>query len=169
MIINLTLSNGETEDATRVVVNPMATDDYDMGSDASKMMTMETTPQLYTIAGDIQYAINEGEQASGKVQIGMWMPAAGTYTISAPRADADIQILDNGTPVTLPYTFEANEGTDDNRFVMVINNNVTSNHELRITNYQNANAESPVYDLTGRRVSNTSKGVYIINNKKVAK
>ena len=169
MIINLTLSNGETEDATRVVVNPMATDDYDMGSDASKMMTMETTPQLYTIAGDIQYAINEGEQASGKVQIGMWMPAAGTYTISAPRADADIQILDNGTPVTLPYTFEANEGTDDNRFVMVINNNATSNHELRITNYQNANAESPVYDLTGRRVSNTSKGVYIINNKKVAK
>ena len=163
-IINLTLSNGETEDATRVVVNPMATDDYDMENDASKMMTMETTPQLYTIAGDVQYAINEGEQASGQVQIGMWMPAAGTYTISAPRADADIQILDNGTPVTLPYTFEANEGTDNNRFVMVINNNVTGIDKLHMTN-----DESPVYDLTGRRVSNTSKGIYIINNKKVVK
>ena len=163
-IINLTLSNGETEDATRVVVNPMATDDYDMENDASKMMTMETTPQLYTIAGDVQYAINEGEQASGQVQIGMWMPAAGTYTISAPRADADIQILDNGTPITLPYTFEANEGTDNNRFVMVINNNVTGIDKLHMTN-----DESPVYDLTGRRVSNTSKGIYIINNKKVVK
>ena len=168
-IINLTLSNGETEDATRVVVNPMASDEYDMENDASKMMTMETTPQLYTIANDIQYAINEGAQASGKVQIGMWMPATGTYTISAPRADADIQLLDNGTPVTLPYTFEANEGTDDSRFVMVINNKTTDNYELQITNYQNTNEQSPIYDITGRRVSNTSKGVYIINNKKVAK
>lgn len=166
-IINLTLSNGETEDATRVVVNPMATDDYDMENDASKMMTMETTPQLYTISGDVQYAINEGQQASGKVQIGMWMPTTGTYTISAPRADADIQILDNGTPVTLPYTFEANEGTDDNRFVMVINNNVTGIDKL--LQFNMTNDESPVYDLTGRRVSNTSKGIYIINNKKVVK
>lgn len=166
-IINLTLSNGETEDATRVVVNPMATDDYDMENDASKMMTMETTPQLYTISGDVQYAINEGQQVSGKVQIGMWMPTAGTYTISAPRADADIQILDNGTPVTLPYTFEANEGTDDNRFMMVINNNVTGIDKL--LQFNMTNDESPVYDLTGRRVSNTSKGIYIINNKKVVK
>lgn len=166
-IINLTLSNGETEDATRVVVNPMATDDYDMENDASKMMTMETTPQLYTISGDVQYAINEGQQASGKVQIGMWMPTTGTYTISAPRADADIQILDNGTPVTLPYTFEANEGTDDNRFMMVINNNVTGIDKL--LQFNMTNDESPVYDLTGRRVSNTSKGIYIINNKKVVK
>ena len=166
-IINLTLCNGETEDATRVVVNPMATDDYDMENDASKMMTMETTPQLYTISGDVQYAINEGQQASGKVQIGTWMPTAGTYTISAPRADADIQILDNGTPITLPYTFEANEGTDDNRFVMVINNNVTGIDKL--LQFNMTNDESPVYDLTGRRVSNTSKGIYIINNKKVVK
>ena len=166
-IINLTLSNGETEDATRVVVNPMATDGYDMENDASKMMTMETTPQLYTISGDVQYAINEGQQVSGKVQIGMWMPTAGTYTISAPRADADIQILDNGTPVTLPYTFEANEGTDDNRFMMVINNNVTGIDKL--LQFNMTNDESPVYDLTGRRVSNTSKGIYIINNKKVVK
>ena len=166
-IINLTLSNGETEDATRVVVNPMATDDYDMENDASKMMTMETTPQLYTISGDVQYAINEGQQVSGKVQIGMWMPTAGTYTISAPRADADIQILDNGTPVTLPYTFEANEGTDDNRFMMVINNNVTGIDKL--LQFNMTNDESPVYDLTGRRVNNTSKGIYIINNKKVVK
>ncbi len=166
-IINLTLSNGETEDATRVVVNPMATDDYDMENDASKMMTMETTPQLYTISGDVQYAINEGQQASGKVQIGMWMPTTGTYTISAPRADADIQILDNGTPITLPYTFEANEGTDDNRFVMVINNNVTGIDKL--LQFHMTNDESPVYDLTGRRVNNTSKGIYIINNKKVVK
>ena len=166
-IINLTLSNGETEDATRVVVNPMATDDYDMENDASKMMTMETTPQLYTISGDVQYAINEGQQISGKVQIGMWMPTTGTYTISAPRADADIQILDNGTPVTLPYTFEANEGTDDNRFMMVINNNVTGIDKL--LQFNMTNDESPVYDLTGRRVNNTSKGIYIINNKKVVK
>ena len=169
-IINLTLSNGETEDATRVVVNPMASDEYDMENDASKMMTMETTPQLYTIANDIQYAINEGAQASGKVQIGMWMPATGTYTISAPRADADIQLLDNGTPVTLPYTFEANEGTDDSRFVMVINNVTTDNYELQITNYQNTNEQSPIYDITGRRVSdNSRKGIYIMNNKKVVK
>ena len=169
-IINLTLSNGETEDATRVVVNPMASDEYDMENDASTMMTMETTPQLYTIANDIKYAINEGAQASGKVQIGMWMPATGTYTISAPRADADIQLLDNGTPVTLPYTFEANEGTDDSRFVMVINNVTTDNYELQITNYQNTNEQSPIYDITGRRVSdNSRKGIYIMNNKKVVK
>ena len=167
-IINLTLSNGETEDATRVVVNPMASDEYDMENDASKMMTMETTPQLYTIANDIQYAINEGAQASGKVQIGMWMPATGTYTISAPRADADIQLLDNGTPVTLPYTFEANEGTDDSRFVMVINNKTTTGIENGKLKMENSTL---IYDLQGRKHSNVDgqHGIYIMNNKKVVK
>ena len=44
----------------------------------------------------------------------------------------------------------------------------TSDYELRITNYQNANYELPVYDLTGRRVSGGSqRGMYIQNGRKV--
>lgn len=166
-VINLTLSNGMTEDATRVVINPMASDEYDMSNDASKMMTMEATPQLYTIADDVQYAINEGAQASGKVQIGMWMPAAGTYTIDAPRADASFELFDNGSKVTLPYTFEAGEETDDSRFVMVLTNTVATG----ITNaISNPSSESAAFDLQGRRVNDTNhKGIYIINNKKVVK
>lgn len=165
-IINLALSNGETEDVTRVVVNPMASDEYDMENDAAKMFSMETTPQLYTIADNVMYSINEGVQASGKVKIGMWMPKTGSYTISAPRADVDIKILDNGTAVTLPYTFDAVEGTDDERFVMLINNTTTGIEEYKSADENN----TTVFDLSGRRVTDSNrKGIYIINNKKVVK
>ncbi|MBQ2180845.1 MAG: hypothetical protein II400_01220, partial [Bacteroidaceae bacterium] len=167
-IINLSLSNGVCEDVTRVVVNPLADDAYDANCDAAKMLNLESTPQLYTLSEDgTMYAINEGEQFKGEVQMGMWFPQDGNYTLSAPRSDLSIEIYDNGELVTLPYTFSAFEGTDDARFVMLIkkgeNTGINSISD-------NADKTAEMFDLTGRRISNVNqKGVYIINNRKVIK
>ena len=113
------------------------------------------------------YAINEGEQFKGEVQMGMWFPQDGNYTLSAPRSDLSIEVYDNGELVTLPYTFSAFEGTDDARFVMLIkkgeNTGINSISD-------NADKTAEMFDLTGRRISNVNqKGVYIINNRKVIK
>ena len=167
-IINLSLSNGVCEDVTRVVVNPLADDAYDANCDAAKMLNLESTPQLYTLSEDgTMYAINEGEQLNGEVQMGMWFPQDGYYTLSAPRSDLEIEIYDNGELVSLPYTFSAFEGTDDARFMMLIkkgeNTGINSISD-------SADKTVEMFDLTGRRISNVNqKGVYIINNRKVIK
>ncbi len=167
-IINLSLSNGICEDLTRVVVNPQADDAYDANCDAAKMLNMESTPQLYTLSDDgTMYAINEGEQLNGEVQMGMWFPQDGYYTLSAPRSDLEIEIYDNGEQVSLPYTFSAFEGTDDARFMMLIkkgeNTGINSISD-------SADKTAEMFDLTGRRIRNVNqKGVYIINNRKVIK
>ena len=167
-IINLSLGNGVCEDLTRVVVNPQADDTYDANCDAAKMLNMESTPQLYTLSDDgTMYAINEGEQLKGEVQMGMWLPKDGSYILSAPRSDLAIEIYDNGELVSLPYTFTAFEGFDDARFVMLIkkgeNTGINSISD-------SADKTAEVFDLTGRRISNVNqKGVYIINNRKVIK
>jgi WD40 repeat protein len=167
-IINLSLSNGICEDLTRVVVNPQADDAYDANCDAAKMLNLESTPQLYTLSDDgTMYAINEGEQLKGEVQMGMWFPQDGNYTLSSPRSDLSIEIYDNGELVTLPYTFSAFEGTDDARFMMFIkkgeNTGINSISD-------SADKTAEMFDLIGRRISNVNqKGAYIINNRKVIK
>lgn len=165
-IINLTLSNGAFEDMTRIVINPSISDEYNADCDAAKMLSLETTPQLYTIAEDGMYAINEGMHESGEVKIGMWLPENGTFTISAPRTDCPVELYDNGELVSLPYTFSASAGFDDSRLSMVLK----SNEATAIQNIKNSSDATQMFDLTGRRINDASKhGIYIINNQKVIK
>lgn len=149
-VINLTLSDGQFTDRTRVVINAAASDDFDAATDATKMMSYEGAPQFYSLlADDSQLAINEGQQQSGLVNLGMYLPADGTYTIDLTRADIDVQLLDDGQIVQMPYTFSAPAGTLDRRFSIVFASGTVTGIDQALPATLQA---LPSYDLQGRRV-----------------
>ncbi len=160
-LVELTLDGGEAADMTRIVVNPAAADEYNIETDAAKMMAFETTPQLYSLRNGVAYAINEGAQQEGSVQLGMWLPAEGNYTINLKRADTEVELLDNGTPVAMPYTFAAENGYDENRFALHFKTLPTAIEQVSIDAEHNT-----TYDLQGRKIQQPmQRGIYIVNGK----
>lgn len=162
-VVNITLSDGAGTDRTRIVVNPADTDDFCADTDASKMLANEGTPQIYTLRGEDIYAINEGPQADGTVSLGLILSADGTYTLDLERADIPVTLLDGGAAVEMPYTFQAEAGTLEGRFMISL---PTTGLTLKTTDN---GQQTTSYDLTGRRVKAEASGVSIQNGKKVIK
>lgn len=129
-MINLTISDGQTTDKTRVVFNEKQTQCYEMACDAAKFMSSENVPQLYTLdQKNTKYAINE--RPMGEVCLGYMATKNGELTISATRMDQPMLLRDNLMQVTHDlsmgdYTFVTEAGTYDNRFVLLANANTTS-------------------------------------------
>ena len=122
-LINLTLSNDNIEsDRTRVVLNEDATLGYDMGADAAKFASANAKAQLFTIdEHGSRYAINE--RPVGEVPVGYIAKEEGMLTISAPRMDRKMLLLDREMNVThdlsaSDYNFSTKAGTYTNRFVL---------------------------------------------------
>ena len=161
--IELELSNGTTDDHTRLVVNPQAQETFDANNDASKMMSTDITAQIFSVQGDEAYAIKESPFAAGQAEIGMWFPADGQYVVNITRADVKVELMDNGTVVPMPYTFTADEGFCEGRFVLRITTDPTA-----IEGVDGNDASAPLYDLQGRKVgSTTHKGIYVQKGKKM--
>ena len=161
--IELELSNGITDDHTRLVVNPQAQETFDANNDASKMMSTDITAQIFSVLGDEAYAIKEAPFAAGQAEIGMWFPADGQYVVNITRADVKVELMDNGAVVPMPYTFTADEGFCEGRFVLRITTDPTA-----IEGVDGNDASAPLYDLQGRKVgSTTHKGIYVQKGKKM--
>lgn len=161
--IELELSNGITDDHTRLVVNPQAQETFDANNDASKMMSTDITAQIFSMQGDEAYAIKESPFAAGQAEIGMWFPADGQYVVNITRADVKVELMDNGAVVPMPYTFTADEGFCEGRFVLRITTDPTA-----IEGVEGNDASAPLYDLQGRKVgSTTHKGIYVQKGKKM--
>lgn len=161
--IELELSNGTTDDHTRLVVNPRAQETFDANNDASKMMSTDITAQIFSVLGDEAYAIKESPFAAGQAEIGMWFPADGQYVVNITRADVKVELMDNGAVVPMPYTFTADEGFCEGRFVLRITTDPTA-----IEGVDGNDASAPLYDLQGRKVgSTTHKGIYVQKGKKM--
>lgn len=161
--IELELSNGITDDHTRLVVNPQAKETFDANNDASKMMSTDITAQIFSVQGDEAYAIKESPFAAGQAEIGMWFPASGQYVVNITRADVKVELMDNGAVVPMPYTFTADEGFCEGRFVLRITTDPTA-----IEGVEGNDASAPLYDLQGRKVgSTTHKGIYVQKGKKM--
>lgn len=161
--IELELSNGTTDDHTRLVVNPQAKETFDANNDASKMMSTDITAQIFSVQGDEAYAIKEAPFAAGQAEIGMWFPASGQYVVNITRADVKVQLMDNGAVVPMPYTFTADEGFCEGRFVLQITTDPTA-----IEGVSGTDANAPLYDLQGRKVgAATHKGIYVQKGKKM--
>lgn len=161
--IELELSNGITDDHTRLVVNPQAQETFDANNDASKMMSTDITAQIFSVQGDEAYAIKESPFAAGQAEIGMWFPADGQYVVNITRADVKVELMDNGAVVPMPYTFTADEGFCEGRFVLRITTDPTA-----IKGVEGNDASAPLYDLQGRKVgSTTHKGIYVQKGKKM--
>lgn len=165
-LVDVSLTCADRTDRTRVVVNANASDDFCADNDAVKMMAYEGTPQIYTIAGADQLAVNEGAHRSGSVALGMYLPADDVYTIAIDRNELGAKLLDYGVEVEMPYTFSAAEGYADDRFTLTFETTTTGINTVAT----DAKADDAIYTIDGRRVSNTDKkGIYIQNHKKIVK
>ena len=129
-VFDLQIADDEHIDETRVVINDMASMDYEMERDASKFLSLETVvPQLFTIdANENGYAINERPIGNGTVKLAYYAGKSGFISISANRADGDIYLYDNVLNKTVnlmeqDYIFhsEPMSEPDSNRFTLKLN------------------------------------------------
>lgn len=165
-LVDVALTCADRTDRTRVVVNANASDDFCADNDAVKMMAYEGTPQIYTIAGADQLAVNEGAHRGGSVVLGMYLPADDAYTIAVDRDELGAKLLDYGVEVEMPYTFSAAEGYMDDRFTLTFEAPTTGINTVAT----DADADNAIYTIDGRRVNSTAqKGIYIQNHKKIVK
>lgn len=165
-LVDVSLTCADRTDRTRVVVNANASDDFCADNDAVKMMAYEGTPQIYTIAGADQLAVNEGAHLGGSVALGMYLPADDAYTIAVDRDELGVKLLDYGVEVEMPYTFSAAEGCLDDRFTLTFEAPTTGINIVAT----DADADNAIYTIDGRRVNSTAqKGIYIQNHKKIVK
>lgn len=165
-LVDVALTCADRTDRTRVVVNANASDDFCADNDAVKMMAYEGTPQIYTIAGADQLAVNEGAHLGGSVALGMYLPADDAYTIAVDRDELGAKLLDYGVEVEMPYTFSAAEGCLDDRFTLTFEAPTTGINTVAT----DADADNAIYTIDGRRVNSTAqKGIYIQNHKKIVK
>lgn len=165
-LVDVALTCADRTDRTRVVVNANASDDFCADNDAVKMMAYEGTPQIYTIAGADQLAVNEGAHSGGSVALGMYLPADDAYTIAVDRDELGVKLLDYGVEVEMPYTFSAAEGYLDDRFTLTFEAPTTGINTVAT----DADADNAIYTIDGRRVNSIAqKGIYIQNHKKIVK
>lgn len=174
-LFDIQISQGELNDKTRVVVNNQATMDYEIGRDASKFFVENSaTPQVYSVGADgTQYAINERPLDNGTVKLGILFGADGEYTFSAIRNEIGQVILtdlETGIKTDLQqnsYTFSANAGTINSRFVLTFSS-IGGNGDATGINTINTNDDAieEIFTLDGVRVGNSrenlKKGVYIV-------
>ena len=130
-LINLQIMSGEQEtDRTRVVLNEQKSRDYELDCDASKFLSADAQAQLYTVENGIQMAINERPLA-GDIRLGYTAKKAGTLSISAPRMDLPMMLVDTKLGITFDlsvgtYDFETQAGTFNDRFMLCLSGEATA-------------------------------------------
>lgn len=170
-LVDLTLSNGDMEDRTRVVLNEEASIAYEVKCDAGKMMSMETlAPQIFTMGEDgTPYAINERPMGEGTVQLGYYAGAAGTYTIALQRCQAEKVCLtdyETGETVDLTlgdYTFTSEAGQNTVRFALSFAGSETTGIEAVS---QHPTEKPMVFSVEGKYMGHSlqglTPGVYVL-------
>ena len=172
--IDLTFTDGQTTDQTRLVINPEAKMDYETSCDASKFMSMDTdVPQIYTLSADgIQYAINERPLGNAEVGLGIYAGKTGTYTLALKRSTAgQVYLKDNEsgevteiTDLGVKVCVEA--GKCEGRFSLVFAGSATGIEGL---DSEPVEVQPSVFNLNGQAVSGSYKGIVISNGKKILK
>ena len=158
-IINITLSDSTYTDRTRVVFNNEASVEYELGIDASKMMSTTAPVQLYTIGkSSEQYSINERPATTNGevIQLGYYAAYAGNFTLSASRMDTTIMLYDNVEKCLVDlsqgdYIFSTEQGFNNQRFTMyaVEADTPTSIQDINIKDLSKVS----VYTLTGQAIA----------------
>mgnify|MGYP002658027636 FL=1 len=178
-VFNLTLFGENTSDRTRVVLNDEASMTYEMNKDAAKFAsTVPAVAQIYSWNGESRYAINERPTGSGIVNLGVHCGTKGTYTIALANAvDGQViledKLMNISTEITADkgYSFEAEAGDDDSRFVLHITRSIGGGDDTTGINgiTTETGEKQEVYSLDGIKMNAAKKGVYIQNGKKIIK
>ena len=169
-VYNFTLGNGERIDRTRVVINESATLGYDMTCDASKFMSSDMdVPQLFTLNGDVRYAINERPLAGAEVTLGFRVGKAGEYVLRITNpTEGEVYVEDRLTGKTVlltdqGYKFEAEAGENLNR--MVLHFGPLAPTGIDGVDADKADADNGV-TLDGKPVGEGYKGIVVKKNRK---
>ena len=178
-IFNLAIFNDNeptAADETRVVINDEASLSYELGCDAAKFMSFDTTvSQLLTLDTEGNcYAINERPMADGQVSLAYYAGQESLFTIKAIRADGEVflydALLDKTVDLTSEdYAFEseATNGVNNSRFTLTFKVNGGGATYIKDIEDERLNNDNSVYDLQGRKTSASQKGIYIKNGRKV--
>lgn len=173
-VYNFYISNGSSQDKSRIVLNELAKPDYELERDASKFLSFEsTTPQIFNFQDGVKYAINERPSDSEGYYLGINIGDPGEYTLKMDcnTMDTEVYLTDilTGEKINLrqhSYKFVSDKGCFDQRFKVLItkrNENQSSIHDIT-KDYKTTNID--IYNLKGQRVDGTYKGLKIINGKK---
>lgn len=173
IITNITISDGENTDRTRVVLNDDASMDYEMDKDATKFMSSDiSVPQIFTSMNGINYAINERPISDGVVALNLRIGKDGIYSISLPEdIDGYIVKLEDkieGKSIVLTagdaYNFSTESGECNGRFILHFSDVATGINDVKSNILEN----NVIYSIQGAKVNTpTQKGIYIQNGKKI--
>lgn len=168
-VYNFLLSGNNYSDRARLVMNEMAQMEYESNRDASKFMSSNAdVQQLYINDGGVKYAIDERPMDNGIVGLGAYFGKAGEYTLSLannPNSEVSVMLTDKltGTVTDLTtesYTFNAGQGTVNDRFVIALMG--TTGIESSVADETPVTA---VYTLDGKLMPTTDNlpaGIYIV-------
>jgi len=133
--VRLTLKSSIATDETVVRFNADATDGFDGGLDAYKMMNSSLLPSIYTTAGTDKYSINSISNvfARDTIPVMIKIPADGNYVLSINASDPAIEYilvdkkLGTETAVsTTDYPFTALKTDDIARFELQLRTTTTT-------------------------------------------
>ncbi|MEI8085791.1 MAG: choice-of-anchor Q domain-containing protein [Paludibacter sp.] len=128
--VELNVSTATGTDFTNLILDNNFSTSYEIGQDLEKWIGTGTTkPQLYSILGGVNYAFNALPMSSVvNLPIGFYTQTAGTSTISISNSSqapslSKLMLLDKTTGMTTDlltsnYSFIADAGTDNTRFLI---------------------------------------------------
>ena len=137
-LFNLVLSDGQSADRARLVVNEAASMAYEPSRDASKFMSSDSNvPQLFIMNDGERMAIDERPFGEGVYTLGARFGHSGEYSMSLDGKNIEgyrAFLTDNLTGVTteittVAYAFTADATTDETRFTLELRRDFTTGVE----------------------------------------
>lgn len=125
-VFNFNIEGCGTDDRARVVINEEASMEYEINCDASKFFSETAEGAEIYVAGNVKYGICERPLADGTATLGTRIGTKGEYTISLSGKNMEgwiVMLTDTETGETAnltenSYTFDANPGSSEGRFVI---------------------------------------------------
>jgi hypothetical protein len=192
-LVKITAQRGTYKDEINVVMNPIATNNYDVQYDASKLFANDNNiPEIYTTSGNHNLVINIFKNAPIAIPMNIRLGVSDNVTLTASEFanfDANVSIkledLLLGTTQDLrlnpSYTFAASIGDNANRFVLHFatatginenNGGNTSIYAYDNTIYVNTTEqvkEINIYNMLGQVITSVAGNGKSLNTIKVDK
>jgi hypothetical protein len=192
-LVKITAQRGSYKDEINVVMNPIATNNYDVQYDASKLFANDNNiPEIYTTSGNHNLVINIFKNAPIAIPMNIRLGVSDNVTLTASEFanfDANVSIkledLLLGTTQDLrlnpSYTFAASIGDNANRFILHFatatginenNGGNTSIYAYDNTIYVNTTEqvkEINIYNMLGQVITSVAGNGKSLNTIKVDK
>lgn len=178
-VFNFKITHEEFSDRARIVLNPDASMEYELGRDASKFFADHSEYAQIYVSDDINYSISERPVSDGRATLGLRTDKEDTYILSLSGRycpDWHVIVTDNETGISVDltqndYPFTATAGDTNNRFAVKFQLGSQSGIASVIADFGN-DANVTVTGLNGvsvysgrlSEINVPSAGIYIISN-----